>query len=82
MITPADSPSAPGPYSAVPECGMDICAPAEDLSAAVSGAVSDAMARQSDARRVLESPQGYGAFTISSGSSGGGGEDWPGSVAP
>lgn len=82
MITPADSASSPEDYAAVSVCGTDIQAPQPDLSGAVAAAVSEAMARQPAARQVMESPQGYGAFSITSGSSGGGGEDWPGSVAP
>jgi hypothetical protein len=82
MITPGDSPSAPAQYGAVPVSGQDIQAPQADLSGAVAASVSEAMARQPDAERLLASPQGYGAFDITSGSSGGGGEDWPSSVAP
>jgi hypothetical protein len=82
MITPGDSPSAPAQYDAVPVQPADILAPQADLSGAVAASVSEAMARQPDTRRLLASPQGYGAFDITSGSSGGGGEDWPSSVAP
>jgi hypothetical protein len=82
MITPSDSASAPEQYAAVSVSGTDIQAPQADLSGAVSASVSEAMARQPDTERLLQSPQGYGAFSITSGSSGGGGEDWPGSVAP
>lgn len=81
-MTPGDSPSAPAQYDAVPVQAADILAPQEDLSGAVAASVGEAMARQPDARMLLESPQGYGAFEITSGSSGGGGEDWPSSVAP
>lgn len=82
MITPGDSPSAPSQYDAVPVQGEDIMAAQDDLSGAVAASVSEAMSRQPDARALLESPQGFGAFSITSGSSGGGGEDWPSAVAP
>lgn len=82
MITPSDSPSSPAGYASVPVQPMDIQAPQADLSGAVAASVSEAMARQPDTERLLQSPQGYGAFSITSGSSGGGGEDWPSSVAP
>jgi hypothetical protein len=82
MITPADSASSPEDYAAVPVSGTDIQAGQADLSGAVAASVSEAMARQPETERLLASPQGYGAFTIASGSSGGGGEDWPSSVAP
>jgi hypothetical protein len=82
MITPSDSASSPSDYAGVPVQAADIQAPQADLSGVVAGAVSDAMARQPVTERLLSSPQGYGEFTIAAGSSGGGGEDWPSSVAP
>ena len=82
MITPSDSPSSPSGYAGVPVQSADILAPQQDLSAVVAASVSEAMARQPETAQLMHSPQGYGAFSITSGSSGGGGEDWPGSVAP
>ena len=82
MITPADSASAPEQYAGVPVQPMDIQAPEGDLSAVCDAAQSEAMARQPETRVLLESAQGYGAFSITSGTSGGGGEDWPGDVSP
>lgn len=82
MITPADGASAPSQYSAVPEAAQDIMAPQDDLSGVAAGAVSEAMARQPETERLLSSPQGFGAFSITAGASGGGGEDWPGSIVP
>lgn len=70
MITPADSPSAPGPYAAVPVTQQDILAPSEDLSAAVADSVSTAMARQPEAHALLYSAQGMGDFDIMGGYTG------------
>lgn len=82
MITPADGPSAPEQYAGVAVSGTDIQAPQEDLSGLTATGVSEAMARQPETGQLLESPQGFGAFDITSGTSGGGGEDWPSDVRP
>ena len=82
MMTPSDTPGAPQEYAAVQESGFDIQAPQGDLSALTAGAQSEAMARQPETERLLSSPQGYGAFSITAGSSGGAGEDWPADVSP
>ena len=90
MITPSDSPSAPELYAAVAVSGTDIQAPQGDLSAtfdaanAVAGAgvLYPAGPRQQETEKLISSPPGYGEFDITAGYSGGGGEDWPGSVDP
>lgn len=82
MITPSDPAAAPELYAAVQESGFDILAGQPDLSGLCSAAQSEAMARQPDTERLLQSPQGYGAFSITSGTSHGGGEDWPSDVSP
>lgn len=82
MITPSDSPGAAGPYAAVPVSGTDIMAPQDDLSALCASAEAEVAPRQAATERLLASPQGAGAFTIASGASGGGGEDWPSDVRP
>jgi hypothetical protein len=74
-VTPADSPSEPSSYAAVPVQGMDIQAPMEDLSATFDAANSVAGAgvlyaqgpRQAQAQALLESPQGAGAVNVTSG---------------
>jgi hypothetical protein len=82
MITPSDSPSAPEQYASVPVQPVNIQAPEEDLSGMADAAKSEAMARQPETERLLSSAQGYGEQDITGGYSGGGGEDWPSSVAP
>lgn len=90
MITPSDSASSPADYASVPVSGHDIQAPQADLTGAFDAANAAAGAgvlygqsdRQRETAALIQSPQGYGAFSITSGSSGGGGEDWPSSVAP
>jgi hypothetical protein len=90
MITPADSPSSPADYAGVPVQGMDIQAPQADLAGAfdAANAVSGAGVlyaqgpRQQQTEKLIQSPPGYGEFNITAGYSGGGGEDWPGDVAP
>lgn len=82
MITPSEPAAVPAQYDAVPLSNFDIQAPQTDLSGACDAAVSATMPRQADARQLLESPAGYGAVSISSGSSGGGGEDWPSDLRP
>jgi hypothetical protein len=70
MITPADSPSAPAEYNAVPVTQQDIQAPQENLSGMVAAAMSEAMSRQAGAIELLSSPQGYGDFDITGGYTG------------
>lgn len=70
MITPADSPSSPSDYNAVPVTGLDIQAPQDDLGAAVAGAVSTAMARQPETSALLNSAAGMGDFDVTSGYTG------------
>jgi len=95
MITPADSPSSPSDFAAVTPHGQgpapyDIQAPQADLAAtfnaanavAGSGVLYPQGPRQAATERLIQSPQGYGDFTITAGYAGGGGEDWPGDVAP
>lgn len=86
-ITPADSPSAPAQYAAVTPHGQgtapyDVQAPQADLSATFSAATDAVAPRQSATEALLSSPQGAGAFSITSGASGGGGEDWPSDISP
>ena len=88
-ITPADSPSSPS-YSDVTPHGRgpapyDIQAGMEDLgsmAAAAQALTGPGSARQSDTEALLSSPVGYGEFSITTGMSGGGGEDWPSDVRP
>jgi len=82
MITPGDTPAAPGLYAAVPVSGFDIQAPQDDLPGLAAGAKSEAMARQPQAEALLTSDQGYGEISITAGSPGGAGEDWPSDVSP
>jgi len=92
MITPSDSPSSPSGYASVPVSGTDIQAGNDEaaITAAFNGANAVAGAgvlygqgpRQAATEHLIQSPQGYGDFTITAGYSGGGGEDWPGDVAP
>jgi hypothetical protein len=74
-VTPADSPSEPSSYAAVPVQGMDIQAPMEDLTATFDAANSLAGAgvlypqgpRQAESQALLESPQGAGAMSVIAG---------------
>ena len=88
MITPADSPSAPGPYEAVQESDFNIQAPQEDLTAMVeaagrlagAGIVYPAGPRQAETATMLQSPQGFGSggYDIDTGYAG----RWPQDVEP
>ena len=93
-VTPADSPSSPlygdvTPHSRVP-APYDIQAPMEDLSGLVAdagrltgaGIVYPQSGRQADTAALLSSPAGYGEFSITTGMSGGGVDDWPSDVRP
>jgi hypothetical protein len=89
MITPSDSPASPSDFDAVTPTGTgsrpapyDIQAPQADLSGTFNASTAAGLARQPETERLLASPQGYGEFSITTGSSGGGGEDWPSSVEP
>jgi len=95
MITPSDSPSSPEGYAAVTPAGQgpapyDIQAAMPDLSGAYASAGAETGAgivypvsgRQRDTETLLSSPQGYGAFSIAGGFSGGGSESWPADPAP
>ena len=82
MITPSDPAAAPEQYAAVQESGFDIQAPQDDLSGLAAGAKSEAMARQPQSEALLTSDQGYGEISITAGSPGGAGEDWPSDVSP
>lgn len=76
MITPADSPSSPGNYSAVPVQPADIQPPQQDLSAVTEAAVSLAAPggpRQAQSETLLTGGDGP---SVTAGYSGGGGEDW------
>ena len=88
MITPSDSPSAPGLYEAVPVQNTDIQAPQADLSGtfdaanAVAGAgvLYPAGPRQAQTEVLLSSPQGFATegYDIDAGSTSG----WPTNVEP
>jgi hypothetical protein len=90
MITPSDSASSPADYASVAVQPVNIQAPQADLSgefgaanaAAGSGVLYPQSERQAETGRLLASPQGYGAFSILGGYSGGGGEDWPSDASP
>jgi hypothetical protein len=85
MITPGDSPAAPEQYAAVPVSGFNIQADQADqadLSGLVAAAKPEAMARQPQTEALLTSDQGYGEISITAGSSGGAGEDWPSDISP
>ena len=92
-MTPADTPSSPSNYASVaPDgrgpAGYDIQAPLMDgeITAAFDATNREMGAgflypqgpRQAAAERLLESPQGYGDFTILSGTTAG----WPADVTP
>lgn len=88
MITPSDSPSAPGLYDAVPVQDANIQAPQADLSAEFNAANAVAGAgflypqgpRQAMTEALLSSPQGFAVegYDIDSGSAPG----WPTNVEP
>ncbi len=75
-VTPADSPSEPASYAAVPVQPMDICAPLDDTIGAkfdAANAVAGAGVlyaqgpRQAETQAMMESPQGAGAMSVISG---------------
>jgi hypothetical protein len=72
MITPSDSSAVPAQYNAVPVQSLNIQAPQEDLSAAVSEAMSTALSRQPLAEALLASPVGFATdgYDIQAGYSG------------
>ncbi len=90
MITPSDTPSSPSNYAGVAVQGADIQAPlsdgeittafntANDLGGA--GFLYPMSERISQARTLLESPQGFGSdgFDVDGGWHGG----WPSDVEP
>ena len=90
MITPSDTPSSPSNYDQVAVQGMDIQAPLQDgeITAAFntandlggSGVLYPMSERISQAKTLLESPQGFatGGFDIDAGWHG----DWPADVEP
>ncbi len=90
MITPSDSPSAPGQYAAVPVSGVNIQAGNDEaaITSAFSAANADAGAgvlypsseRQQEAKALMESVQGFavGGFDVDAGSAFG----WPNNVEP
>lgn len=95
-VTPAGTPSSPlfegvTPHGQGP-APYDIQAPVEDLGsvfaaagAASAGDENDVYPqgpRQAQAEAVLASPPGYGAFSITAGWHGGGGDGWPADVSP
>jgi hypothetical protein len=90
MITPADSPSSPSNYAAVPVQGTDIQAPQMDLSAAVAaagrltgaGVVYPVSQRQHDTESLIQSAPGYGDFDITAGWNGSGADTWPTDPTP
>jgi hypothetical protein len=82
MITPADSPSSPGNYAAVPVQPLDIQAPTDDLAAVTEAAVSLAAPggpRQAQSETLLSGADGP---SVTAGYSGGGGEDWTADPRP
>lgn len=94
-MTPADSPAVPAGYAEVTPHGRgpapydiqaempDIAGPfAESVAVAGPGVLYPQSPRQAQTEQLLNSPQGYGAFSITGGFSGGGGEDWPSDVSP
>jgi hypothetical protein len=75
----ADIHGIPDPSMMVPVQPMDIQAPMEDLSALAAAAESVANGpRQAQAAALLSGSDAQG---VTAGYSGGGGEDWPGSIA-
>ena len=86
-LTPADGPSSPSGYAGVTPHGQgpapyNIQADMENLDGLASAAMSAIGSRQSDTESLLSSPAGYGEFAITTGMSGGGGDDWPSDVRP
>ena len=93
-VTPAGSPSSPLYGSVTPHgqgpAPYDIQAPMEDLSGltASAGAVAGAGIvypqgpRQAATEAFLSSPAGFGELSITSGMSGGAGEDWTSDPRP
>ena len=76
----ADIHGIPDQSMMVPVQSMDIAAPLDDLSALAEAAMSVANGpRQAQAEALLS---GSDAPSVTAGYSGGGGEDWPGSIAP
>ncbi len=92
MITPADSPSSPADYAAVPVQGTDIQAPQDDLSGALAAAGELAGAgvlypqgpRQAMTEALMTSPAGFAVegYDIDAGYHGAGSEEWPNNVEP
>jgi len=99
MITPSDSASSPEGYASVTPHGQgpapyDIQAalPSDEVSAAFSesvalggsGVLYPMSERISQARQLLESPQGFGldGFDVDGGWHGGGGGSWPNNPEP
>jgi len=89
-VTPADSPSSPlfdevTPHGRGP-APYDIQAPLENLSAMAASAEAltrPGGPRAGEAEVLLNSAQGFGAHDITTGWSGGGGDNgWPGAVDP
>ena len=99
QITPADSPSSPSGYAQVTPHGQgpapyNIQAP--DLTPDVTAAFNTAnelggagflypmSERITEAKTLLESPQGFGlaGFDVDGGWHGGGGDGWPADVNP
>lgn len=88
MITPSDSPSAPGLYEAVPTQDTNIQAPQADLSGVFDAANAVAGAgvlypsgpRQAQTEALLSSPQGFAVegYDIDAGFSAG----WDTNVEP
>ena len=81
-VTPSDTPSSPENYAQVAVQSMNIQAPLPDLSAEAAAAQAVFAVREQEARQVMESPAGYGEFNVTAGFHGGGGEEWPSSIAP
>jgi hypothetical protein len=88
-VTPADSPSAPELFAGVTPHGQgtapyDVQADQADFSGLAAAAVAAVGPRQEETRGLLESAEGFGSagYAIASGSSGGGGDDWPSDVRP
>ena len=88
MITPADSPSSPEDYNAVPVSMTNIQAPQEDLTGLVNAAGAIAGAgivypqgpRQAQTETLLSSPQGFATegYDIDAGYA----QGWPNDVEP
>lgn len=90
MITPADSPSSPSNYAAVPVSGTDIQAPQQDLAAMTeaagrlsgAGIVYPQGPRQAATEALMHSPQGFADFDITAGFAGSGADSWPDDPTP